>query len=132
MAVKLQVKVETKNVSKGIAAKVARIAELNEMTALAEAEGKALKAEVIEAAGGAEKVCDTPTGIQIVHKGTVLATVKPQTRTTISAGSLTEAVAGLLAAFPEIADTLPEVAAALAALPEAAGNTVTFPRILTK
>lgn len=123
---------EAVEVSADLAAKVARIADLNEATRLADTEAKGLKAEVIAAVGGADMVAVFPEGIRVTHEGAAVATVKPQTRTSISADALADAVEAVLAAFPGIAETLPDAAEALRALPVAAAKVTTFPVVRTK
>jgi hypothetical protein len=128
----VQFQAEGVEVSADVAAKVARIADLNDIAREAEAEGKRLKAEVVEVVGGAEMVAVFPEGIRVTHEGVALATVKPQTRSTISAESLAAQVAAILAANPEIAESHPEVVAAMLALPESAAKVTTFPVVRTK
>lgn len=128
----VQVSAEIVEVPSEFVAKVARIAALNDVVREAEAEAKGLKAEVVEAVGGSEMVAVFTEGIRIAHEGNVLANVKPQTRTTITAESLTAQVAAILAAFPEVTATLPEVAEALMALPTTAAKSTTFPVVRTK
>jgi hypothetical protein len=115
-----------------IASMVARIADLNEAVRLAEAENKALKAEIIEAVGGSEMVELFAEGIRVTHNGTALATVKPVTRTTVTADRVSEVIAGILTAFPQIGDTLPEAVRALEAVATTAGKVTTYPVIRTK
>ncbi len=112
--------------------KVQRIAALNDAIREAEAEAKSLKAEVVEIVGGAEMVAVFPEGIRLTHEGVTLANVKPQTRSTITADSLNAQVAAILAANPEIAESHPEVVAAMLALPESAAKVTTFPVVRTK
>lgn len=123
---------ESVEVGAEMVAKVQRIAALNDVVREAEAEGKALKAEVVEAVGGAEMVAVFPEGIRVEHDGAILANVKPQTRSTISAESLAAQVAAIIAANPDIAESHPEVVAAMLALPESAAKVTTFPVVRTK
>jgi urease gamma subunit len=71
-------------------------------------------------------------GVRVMHDGKALATVKAQTRATVKADALADAVEGLLAAFPQVAATFPEFAAAVAALPSAVITQTTFPVVRTK
>jgi hypothetical protein len=123
---------EAVEVSSDMAAKVARIADLNEVVRLADAEAKGLKAEVTEAAGGADMVALFAEGIRVTHEGVGIATVKSQTRTTISADALAEAVEALLSAFPTLEGAQPDVVAAMRALPTTAAKVTTFPVVRTK
>lgn len=128
----VQFVVDSVEVGAEFVGKVQRIAALNDIAREAEAEGKALKAEVVEAVGGAEMVAVFTDGIRVTHDGAVLANVKPQTRSTISAESLAAQVAAIIAANPDIAESHPEVVAAMLALPESAAKVTTFPVVRTK
>lgn len=132
MAANVKFQAETVEVSAEFVAKVARIADLNDAVRAAEAEAKALKAEVVDAAGGAEMVALFPEGVRVAHEGVALATVKSQSRATVKADALRDAVAGLLAAFPAVAESHPEFAAAVAALPSAVTSETTYPVVRTK
>lgn len=123
---------ETVEVSEAVAAQVARIADLNEVVRLAEAEGKALKAEVVEAVGGVDMAVLFPEGVRVTHDGTALATVKAQTRTTISTDALTDAVEAVLAAFPALAEDYAEAVEALRNLPVAAAKVSTYAVVRTR
>lgn len=123
---------EAVEVSSEVAAKVARIADLNEATRLADAEGKGLKAEVTAAVGGLEMAVLFPEGVRVTHEGVAIATVKAQTRTSISADALAEAVEAVLAAYPALAEDHAEAVAALRALPTAAAKVSTFPVVRTR
>jgi hypothetical protein len=123
---------EAVEVSADFVSKVARIADLNDAIRAAEAEAKALKAEVVDAAGGADMVALFAGGVRVTHEGNALATVKAQTRATVKADALADAVDGLLAAFPQVAATFPEFVAAVAALPSAVTSQTTFPVVRTK
>ncbi len=119
-------------VSEDIANMVARIADLNEAIALSEKENKALKAELIETVGGSEMVELFAEGIRVTHNGTALATVKSATRTTVTADRVSEVIAGILAAFPQIGDMLPEAVRELESVATTAGKVSTYPVIRTK
>lgn len=123
---------EAVEVSADMAAKVARIADLNESVRLAEAEAKGLKAEVVEAVGGADMVAVFAEGIRVTHGGAALATVKPQTRTTVTADALADAVEAVLAAFPALSEDMPEAADAIRAIVTAASKVTTFPVVRTR
>lgn len=117
-------------------AKVARIAECNDIESAAKAEGKALKGEVIEAVGGADMVALFPEGVRIAHDGVILANVKPQSRVTISQDNLTAALGAVMIAHPDafarLAVDFPEAAEALALLPQTAAKVTTYPVVRTK
>ena len=130
MSVKFQA--ESVEVAAEFVAKVSRIADLNDAIRAAEAEAKALKAEVVDAAGGAELVALFPEGVRVAHEGVALATVKSQSRVTVKADALRGAVEGLLAAFPEVTASHADFAAALTNLPSAVSNETTYPVVRTK
>jgi hypothetical protein len=132
MAANVKFQAETVEVAVEFVAKVARIADLNDAVRAAEAEAKALKAEVVDAAGGAELVSLFPEGVRIAHEGVALATVKSQSRATVKAEALRDAVEGLLAAFPEVVAQYPDFATALAGLPSAVTSETTYPVVRTK
>jgi hypothetical protein len=126
------VAIEAVAVSSDLAATVARIVDINDATRSLEAEGKRLKAEVIEAVGGAEMVAVFDDGIRVTHDGTVIATVKSTTRTTVTTDALTAGIQALLAAFPDVATVMPELASALAALPATVSKTTVYPVVRPK
>jgi hypothetical protein len=128
----VELNLETIEVSADMAAKVARIADLNETEALAKSEGKRLKAEVTEAVGGADMVAVFPEGIRVTHGGVAIATVKPTTRATISADGLAQAVEAVLAAFPALEEDHSEAVAALRGLTTTAAKVTTYPVVRTK
>lgn len=132
MAASVKFQAETVEVAAEFVGKVARIADLNDAVRAAEAEAKGLKAEVVEAVGGAEMVALFPEGVRVAHDGVALATVKSQSRATVKADALRDAVEGLLAAFPAVAESHPEFAAAVAALPSAVTTETTYPVVRTK
>lgn len=123
---------EAVEVSADMAAKVARIADLNEVVRLADTEGKKLKAEVTEAVGGEDMVALFADGIRVTYEGVGIATVKPQTRTTISADALAKAIEAVLEAFPMLEGDQPDAVAALRALPTTAAKVTTFPVVRPK
>lgn len=129
---KVQNPAETVSVAADYVAMVQRIADLNDTIRTAEGEAKALKGEVIEAAGGKDMVALFPEGIRVVHDDHLLATVKPQTRTTITADAVADAVESLLAAFPEVAAENADFTEALRALSATVGKSTTFPVVRTK
>ena len=126
------VAIEAVEVSSDLAATVARIVDINDSTRSLEAEGKRLKADVIEAVGGADMVAVFDDGIRVTHDGTVIATVKSTTRTTVATEALTAGVQAILAAFPDVATVMPELAAALAALPATVAKTTVYPVVRPK
>lgn len=132
MAANVKFQAESVEVAAEFVAKVARIADLNDAVRAAEAEAKGLKAEVVDAVGGAEMVALFPEGVRVAHDGVALATVKSQSRATVKADALRDAVEGLIAAFPQVAETFPEFVDAVAGLPDAVTTQTTFPVVRTK
>lgn len=132
MAANVKFQAESVEVAAEFVAKVARIADLNDAVRAAEAEAKGLKAEVVDAVGGAEMVALFPEGVRVAHEGVALATVKSQSRATVKADALRDAVEGLIAAFPAVAETFPEFVDAVAGLPDAVTTQTTFPVVRTK
>jgi 1-acyl-sn-glycerol-3-phosphate acyltransferase len=132
MAANVKFQAESVEVAAEFVAKVSRIADLNDAIRAAEAEAKALKAEVVDAVGGADMVALFPEGVRIAHEGVALASVKSQSRASVKADALRDAVEGLLAAFPAVSESHPEFAAAIAGLPDAVTNVTTFPVVRTK
>jgi hypothetical protein len=128
----VELNLETIEVSADMAAKVARIADLNESARLIESEGKALKAEVTEAVGGADMVAVFPEGIRVTHGAVAIATVMPTTRATISAEGLAQAIESVLAAFPALAEDHSEAVAAIRGLTTTAAKVTTYPVVRTK
>jgi 1-acyl-sn-glycerol-3-phosphate acyltransferase len=132
MAANVKFQAESVEVAAEFVAKVARIVDLNDAVRAAEAEAKALKAEVVDAVGGADMVALFPEGVRIAHEGVALASVKSQSRTTVKADALRAAVEGLLAAFPAVTESHADFARALAALPSAVSTETTYPVVRPK
>jgi hypothetical protein len=115
-----------------LATMVARIADLNEIVALAEKENKELKATITEAVGGLDMVVLFPEGIRVTHNGVGLATVKATTRTTVTADRVNETVADILRTYPQIEDLMPEIVQALTLIGTTAGKATTFSQVRPK
>lgn len=110
---------ESVAVGADFAGKIARIVEINAAVRDLEDEGKALKAEFVDAVGGAD-MAGLFGNVTVTVEGEAIANVGARTRENVKVSELRDTVESIVAAMGQagLAESHPEIAAMVAAIPE--------------